>query len=240
MEDTGRILLAYELRGTHTYWQVTDATKKYFPPDIVENGAVSLLFDDSYQYTNDFPCQPNCFPAKHACATAINAMPFTTLSPRVIRPEWVKVFANQLFNHLLKELEYSCCCSVSKYQHLGFTKFIFAVTIVSLQLTVPTLQSTLVVYVPANSNPGALKICKYCCGVNQCPPANYTQNNCTCCKGNIPAVTKIWGGYVHMMMSILGGDYNTKAWIFAQTLKPQNFDSGNSMTSTLFWIAAYT
>jgi len=197
MQDTGRILLATEMHSTAAYYQMTQASQMFFPPALRKVGSVAILFDDSYQYTNDFPCMPNCYPGKHSCCKAINALPFTEMSREVVSKGWIQVQSKLLL-------------------------------------------STLVDYTPSDDTPGDTPLCPWCCGtppVNSCPPPGTAQTNCTCCKGPIPAASRIWQGFVHMMLSVLGGSYKDNAWTFAQSMTPPDFDDGNSKSNVMFWIA---
>ena len=81
VEDIGRLLLAMEIHSVREYYHVRDHNRHNFPPFIQQYGAIGMFSEEAiYMYTLYWPCDPNIFPARHACLVGIQVIPITAIA----------------------------------------------------------------------------------------------------------------------------------------------------------------
>ena len=81
IEYFGRLLLATEIFSVREYYHVRSDNFGHFPPLIQDYGAIGMFSEEAiFMYTLYWPCNPNIFPARHACLVGIQVIPITSIA----------------------------------------------------------------------------------------------------------------------------------------------------------------
>ena len=82
IRDLGRLMLATEMRATHTYWQITSDSEIY-PEPFASNKVVGVLWSNKVDHAT-------WFGGNLEFIHGIQMLPYTPISEELLRPEWIE------------------------------------------------------------------------------------------------------------------------------------------------------
>jgi len=82
LADFGRVLLATEIRSTHTYWHISTLQQQIYPPLFAANKIVGIVWSDKVDYAT-------WFGGNVEYIHGIQMLPFTPITEQLLSAPWV-------------------------------------------------------------------------------------------------------------------------------------------------------